>query len=324
MQTAYFSNIGDQIHTLLRNAREEVLVTMAWFTNNDLFDSLLSCLNRGVKVELILLDDVINKQPYAPDFNALIEKGGIFRIVSPTNGFLHHKFCIIDQRTVVTGSYNWTYYAETRNIENILITENKDIATKYIAEYRRLAAVTPPAYNYDRLSWDEIEFVEHVDFDELNFEIESIAKIRQLPERKVFKSNTCVEVVEKRFNPKAAHNIGLQIMKDKNPDYMYPIIRRGDALPYSNCELLYSNKDMRDMLECRLFYGDSENASENILLIERYIKDLTNNREDDYLTISVQITLNTNGYLHIEIKCVETGKAIDLTTTNPKLVNYAD
>ena len=118
MEQAYFINIRSKIIPILNEAKKEILIAMAWFTSNELFLSLLESLTRGVKVELVLLDNATNFMYYAPDFNEFINAGGILRIAKPENGFMHHKFCIVDDKVVITGSYNWTYYAETRNIEN--------------------------------------------------------------------------------------------------------------------------------------------------------------------------------------------------------------
>ena len=95
MQSAHFENIGNQIISLINKANNEITIAMAWFTNNDIFESLLSCLDRNIKVEILLLDDAINKLPYAPDFNEFIRRGGIFRILKKAEGFLHNTFFLI-------------------------------------------------------------------------------------------------------------------------------------------------------------------------------------------------------------------------------------
>lgn len=42
---------------------------------------------------------------------------------------------IIDGRTVITGSFNFTKAAEEKNAENLLIIRDKDLAEKYIANW---------------------------------------------------------------------------------------------------------------------------------------------------------------------------------------------
>ena len=324
MNEAYFSDIRKKIISCLEESKIEVKVAMAWFTSNELFDSLLSCLNRGTKVELVLLDDAINYNPYAPDFNDLIRHGGVLRIAKFNCGFMHHKFCVIDKRTVITGSYNWTYYAETRNRENILISTDHEVVNEYITEFEKLQKEIETSSSCKKYTWEDIEQMPSIDYEILNYEVSSIAKERKLPERKIFKSTTSVEIVEKRFDPIAAYNIGMQITEKDDHDVMYPIIKKGESLPCVRSIDFYSNRDLRSSLESKIYYGNSKQASENTLLLKRPIKDLTNGRNDDSLTIKVNFTLSTNGHLHIEVRCVESGKAIDLMTTNPNLVCYED
>ena len=121
MEKAYFSDIRNRIIPCLDNATNKIQVAMAWFTSKELFEALINALNRNVDVELILLDNAINYMYYAPDFNELINAGGKLRIAGPEVGFMHHKFCVSDDSLVITGSHNWTCYAETRNVENIVI-----------------------------------------------------------------------------------------------------------------------------------------------------------------------------------------------------------
>lgn len=109
MEQAYFLQIRSKIIPYLNQAKEEVVIAMAWFTSAELFDALLSCLRRKVNVELVLLDNAINYMYYAPVFNELINAGGVLRIADSSVVFMHHKFCVIDDKIAITGSYNWTY-----------------------------------------------------------------------------------------------------------------------------------------------------------------------------------------------------------------------
>ncbi len=51
---------------------------------------------------------------------------------------LHHKFAIIDGKTVIVGSHNWSHAANTQNDETILILENKTVAAHFNREFERL------------------------------------------------------------------------------------------------------------------------------------------------------------------------------------------
>jgi len=53
---------------------------------------------------------------------------------------LHHKFGVIDKRSVVTGSHNWSEAANSGNDETLLVIHNSTVATHYVREFERLYA----------------------------------------------------------------------------------------------------------------------------------------------------------------------------------------
>jgi phosphatidylserine/phosphatidylglycerophosphate/cardiolipin synthase-like enzyme len=59
-------------------------------------------------------------------------------------GQMHHKVIIVDGRTVVTGSYNFTNGAERYNEENLLIIHDEALAEIYEAEFGRIYARAIP------------------------------------------------------------------------------------------------------------------------------------------------------------------------------------
>ena len=51
---------------------------------------------------------------------------------------MHDKFCIIDNHTVITGSYNWSDNAEFKNEENITIETDNEQANRFSVKFRDL------------------------------------------------------------------------------------------------------------------------------------------------------------------------------------------
>lgn len=51
---------------------------------------------------------------------------------------LHHKFALLDNRTVIIGSHNWSRAANHTNDENLLIIENVTVAKHFRQEFERL------------------------------------------------------------------------------------------------------------------------------------------------------------------------------------------
>ncbi|MBT9313142.1 phospholipase D-like domain-containing protein [Leptothoe kymatousa] len=51
---------------------------------------------------------------------------------------LHHKFAVLDNRTVIIGSHNWSKAANHTNDENLLIIDNPTVAQHFTQEFERL------------------------------------------------------------------------------------------------------------------------------------------------------------------------------------------
>ncbi|NJN73352.1 MAG: DUF1669 domain-containing protein [Limnothrix sp. RL_2_0] len=56
----------------------------------------------------------------------------------PQGDKLHHKFAVIDSRTVITGSHNWSASANNQNDETLLIIQNPQVAAHFEQEFTRL------------------------------------------------------------------------------------------------------------------------------------------------------------------------------------------
>jgi phosphatidylserine/phosphatidylglycerophosphate/cardiolipin synthase-like enzyme len=140
MQVAvHFSNIKQEIIKNLKNGSDSIKVAVAWITDEDIIRTLSQKVDAGCEVEVILSDSVENFRNTSK-FKDFLQAGGKLQVASPK--FLHHKFCIIDGSIIISGSYNWTYYAQ-RNEENILIIsldkenhEDMRLLGRFIEKYR--------------------------------------------------------------------------------------------------------------------------------------------------------------------------------------------
>ena len=130
-----FSQIQSVLLRELDNAKVSIEIAVAWFTNAVLMECLLDKLSKGVSVTLILNNDEINNNESNKRFFEHLIVGGckIHWINYPK--FMHQKFCIIDSKVVINGSYNWTYYAENHNRENVVILDDALIADSFHREF---------------------------------------------------------------------------------------------------------------------------------------------------------------------------------------------
>ena len=56
----------------------------------------------------------------------------------PEGDLLHHKFAVVDEKVVITGSHNWSASANYQNDETVLVIENPTVAAHYQREFERL------------------------------------------------------------------------------------------------------------------------------------------------------------------------------------------
>ena len=119
----------------LDQARSTVDVMAFSFTGAELAAKLRDLCKRGVRVRC-LFDRGQAKNKASRD--EYLRKIGAQVYISPNRrGKMHHKVFIIDGKTVVTGSYNFSKSAETKNDENILVLRSEKIAALYTAEMNR-------------------------------------------------------------------------------------------------------------------------------------------------------------------------------------------
>ena len=130
-----FENIEQRIIKEIEDAHYAIFVSVAWFTNRKLFNALLEKAKQNCHVSVIIQLDEINSQCGIDYSQIQIGRSECFKI-SKGAELLHDKFCVIDFKKVITGSYNWTYKA-AHNSENILILNDPSVATQYISRFEQ-------------------------------------------------------------------------------------------------------------------------------------------------------------------------------------------
>ena len=55
-----------------------------------------------------------------------------------SNFLFHHKFCVIDKKLLITGSYNWRSHGAQTNWENLVVTSNAALVPPFTAEFNKL------------------------------------------------------------------------------------------------------------------------------------------------------------------------------------------
>lgn len=134
-QEIHFEDIQQQIIDELKDAKYTIWIAMAWFTNKELFDELVKKKNQGVNIQVVLDDNERNDQaPFT-----LEDEFETYRITiqSYYTNIMHDKFCIIDLKTVIHGTFNWTN-AANYNKETVSIDKNSATARAFADEFMKL------------------------------------------------------------------------------------------------------------------------------------------------------------------------------------------
>lgn len=138
MQTeALFDNIADRLDQELTQAEQSIYIAVAWFTNPRLFDILLTKARQGITVQLLISNDKINQQSPLNYQDLNIGNSVAYLIGDGDKDLMHNKFCVIDEYTVINGSYNWSKKAE-KNHENIIITGDSVLAQSFISQFKKI------------------------------------------------------------------------------------------------------------------------------------------------------------------------------------------
>lgn len=145
----YFEKIEDVIIEDIRASKQQLLIAVAWFTNHKIFDAIIEKFDGDgdFTAKLIVINDDINHRPGGLDFQRFVSAGGCLYFAEK-NIPMHNKYMVIDSDVVITGSYNYTYYAETLNDENIVrIEANDSIVKSYVDNFKSLVEKKPRVTN---------------------------------------------------------------------------------------------------------------------------------------------------------------------------------
>ena len=143
------------IGRVLNNAQSSISLALFVFSEQKIANTLESKNNQGVNIKALIDPDFIfrsysegldmlgvalsNNCQYERDNQPWKEKINTVGVANlPQGDKLHHKFAIIDDNIVITGSHNWSASANYKNDETLLIIKNPLITKHYQQEFERL------------------------------------------------------------------------------------------------------------------------------------------------------------------------------------------
>jgi phosphatidylserine/phosphatidylglycerophosphate/cardiolipin synthase-like enzyme len=125
-------------------AHAEVRLQADWLTSVPILRALSAAQRRGVDVAAILdkMQDRKNdaRGRYSPA--VYLAHAGMRVWIDDTPAIAHSKVIVIDGATVITGSFNFTRSADTRNTENVVVIGSREVAGQFLANWETRRAVS--------------------------------------------------------------------------------------------------------------------------------------------------------------------------------------
>lgn len=130
------TEIKQRIISEINKAEQSICIAMAYFTDRDIASAIIKAKQRDLKIDVILSSNSQNQSV------KLILEGEDIKVhsfeVDDARGIMHHKFCLIDGKISINGSYNYSLNASNNNVENIQVSDDIATYTQFSNEFDRL------------------------------------------------------------------------------------------------------------------------------------------------------------------------------------------
>lgn len=133
----YFSPNGEcesQVIEWIGRANSSIHILIYSFTLDSVSDALITAHDEGVEVRAVFEKSQITQYS---EYQKLKTAGVSVR--NDTNSkLMHHKVMIVDEKIVLTGSFNWSTSGQENNNENLIVIKSTYIADIYEDEFQEI------------------------------------------------------------------------------------------------------------------------------------------------------------------------------------------
>ncbi|KAF7722400.1 hypothetical protein EC973_003176 [Apophysomyces ossiformis] len=126
----------DAFLAVLKSARSTIDICVYSLTDDDVADVLIAAKQRNVKIRIIT--DNQQSAIKGADAKRLQEDYGIPYKTDNTSGYMHNKFAVVDNATLINGSFNWSKGARFKNRENITVTNLPELIKEFNRQFEAL------------------------------------------------------------------------------------------------------------------------------------------------------------------------------------------
>jgi len=128
-------DVAERLLTLLSSAEDTVRFMAFQFTSPQISDALIDLAREGIFVQGVV-EARSADGPYSEYDYLRVNGVDVWQDGNPY--IMHHKVLIIDEQTVVLGSYNFSGNAEENNDENVLVIHDPEVASAFLSEFGRV------------------------------------------------------------------------------------------------------------------------------------------------------------------------------------------
>ena len=131
----YFTPSNDcqeQIIKLIDKAQNNINIAIYSFTDNKIYNTLIKKKN----IVKIIAD---GKQSKGKSSKIDLLSFNNVKVCKRLSGVMHNKYMIIDDKYIITGSYNWSDGARKSNNENCIVINDINVIKKYQKNFNELS-----------------------------------------------------------------------------------------------------------------------------------------------------------------------------------------
>jgi phosphatidylserine/phosphatidylglycerophosphate/cardiolipin synthase-like enzyme len=128
---AFFSSEDSCAHkiiTIISRMRRTIDICVFTITDDRIAKAILDAHKRKVKIRIVTDDE--KARDLGSDIQRLSAAGIEIRMDASLH-HMHHKYALFDGTYLLTGSYNWTRSADTKNKENFIVTNDPELFAEF-------------------------------------------------------------------------------------------------------------------------------------------------------------------------------------------------
>ncbi|WP_341457434.1 phospholipase D-like domain-containing protein [Clostridium butyricum] len=127
----------DAIIENLNKSQQEICIAMAWLTSEKVIKVLEHLNHNNISIKIIIDNNEKNRKVRLWNPCTELKISDISTPYGKYKNLMHNKYCIIDKKIVIDGSYNWSNHAKY-NLEHIIVIRDENVAKMYLDSFYKI------------------------------------------------------------------------------------------------------------------------------------------------------------------------------------------